>query len=223
MLSVLTGWALALLLGLRHAAEPDHLVAVSTLVTEQPSARRAAWQGAAWGVGHSAGLFLVAGLLVVLRLQLTAAIADLFELGVAVMLLGLGVRSLKRAFALRDPAHAHDHRGGATQPHAHGSKWQLARRPALIGVVHGLAGSGALTALVLAHMPSIGAALVYMLCFGVGSIVGMAGFSAAAGTPLGWLRERRAQLAALGALAGAMSLGLGLFYAWPIVSRFIAS
>ena len=223
MFSVFTGWALALLLGIRHASEPDHLVAVSTLVTDHPSARRAAFQGAVWGVGHSLSLFAVGSLLLLFRLHLSEHVADGFEFAVGCMLLGLGLRSLKRAIDVNRTADvkAHTHSHGAHHAHDSLSALQLAKRPLLVGVVHGLAGSGALTALVLANMPSVTAGLVYMLCFGVGSIIGMSLLSGAAGTPLRWLSQRRSMQAALGAVAGAMSLALGVSCAWPIVARLV--
>ena len=222
VLSIFTGWALALVLGIRHASEPDHVVAVSTLVTDETTAARAAFQGAVWGLGHSISLFTVGSLLLMFRLRLSEGVAELFELTVAVMLLGLGLRSLMRAFSARREA-AHVHPEHSTHAHEHKSPLQLARRPLAIGLVHGLAGSGALTALVLANMPSIVAGLVYMLCFGAGSIVGMALLTGAAGTPLRWLSKRRSLQAALGATAGAMSFGLGLSVAWPILSKLVSA
>jgi hypothetical protein len=209
VLSVLTGWSLALLLGVRHASEPDHLVAVSTLVAYQPSAARASLLGAIWGVGHSISLFVIGGLLLLFRLHLSTRVADLFELAVAGMLLVLGGRALKRALRVRSQSH-------------HGAALRLARGPLLIGLVHGLAGSGALNVLVLANMPTLGSGMIYMLCFGIGSVVGMTLLTGAVGAPLRWLNERRVMQAALGALAGAMSVALGVSSGWPIVSRLMA-
>src|SRR5262244_3727847 len=104
---ILSGSALGSLLGMRHALEPDHLTAVSTLVTAAPGERgryRAAMLGAFWGLGHTLSL-------VVLRTEMPARISDLFELFVAIMLVGLGVRAI--ALAVRQgpvgPAHAHHH------------------------------------------------------------------------------------------------------------------
>ena len=231
MFTVFTGWALALLLGVRHASEPDHIVAVSTLVTDQPNAKRAAFQGAVWGVGHSLSLFVIGSLLLMFRLHLSPHVADAFELSVATMLLALGWRSLRRAVRVgrRGEQAGHDHGHRHVHGHEHRqvgqglSMLQLARRPLLIGLVHGLAGSGALTALVLANMPSVMSGLIYMLCFGAGSIIGMATLTGAAGTPLRWLSQRHTMQAALGGIAGAMSLSLGLSCAWPIVSKLIAA
>jgi hypothetical protein len=218
VLSILTGWFLALVLGFRHASEPDHLIAVSTLVADESNARRAAWLGAVWGVGHSLSFLIVGGVLLACRQQMPANVGDMFELVVGIMLVGLGLRSLLRA---RRSMHAHP---PVAHAHAHvaGDWVALARRPLSIGLVHGLAGSGALTALVLASMPNLGSGLIYMVCFGAGSVVGMAFLSGVAGTPLRWLNERRYMHAALGALAGVMSLVLGLTCSWPIAARLLA-
>src|SRR5438876_3554569 len=93
---ILTGSALGSLLGMRHALEPDHLTAVSTLMTSTPGERssvRAAMLGASWGLGHTFSLVVVGAVLIMLRAQMPARIADLFELSVAIMLIALGIRA----------------------------------------------------------------------------------------------------------------------------------
>src|SRR3954465_3001998 len=94
---ILTGSALGSLLGMRHALEPDHLTAVSTLVTASGGERssvRAAMLGASWGLGHTLSLVIVGAILVVMRAEMPPRVADLFELLVAFMLVGLGARAL---------------------------------------------------------------------------------------------------------------------------------
>jgi high-affinity nickel-transport protein len=230
VLSVLTGWSLALLLGVRHASEPDHVVAVSTLLADEPNAARASLLGAIWGVGHSISLFLMGGALLLFRLHLSTRVADLFELAVAGMLLALGGRALGRAVRVHSPIHharppaaglGHQHTAMASAPRAYRAALHLARRPLLIGLVHGLAGSGALTALVLANMPTLGTGMIYTLCFGVGSVIGMTLLTGAVGTPLRWLNERHGMQAALGATAGAMSVALGVSCGWRVVARLM--
>ncbi|HKU44948.1 MAG TPA: hypothetical protein VJR89_42605 [Polyangiales bacterium] len=203
--SLITAWTLALALGVRHASEPDHLVAVSTLVAGAPNARRAATLGALWGIGHSLALLGVGGALLLLHAQLSERTAALFELAVAGMLLVLGGRSI--ATAMRLKRHAHVHAPAHT------------RRPLIVGLVHGLAGSGALTALALASMPSLGSGIVYMLCFGLGSVLGMAGLSGLIGMPLGRLSERLQLRAAALASTGLLSIVVGAAWGWPLLSR----
>src|SRR3954465_8500588 len=97
---------------MRHALEPDHLAAVSTLVSGERSSRKAALLGVWWGIGHTASLLIVGVLLVGLRAEMPPRISDLFECGVAVMLTGLGVRAIVHAARLgsRGPARLHRHR-----------------------------------------------------------------------------------------------------------------
>ncbi len=226
---ILSGSALGSLLGMRHALEPDHLTAVSTLVTATPGhggRYRAAMLGAFWGLGHTLSLVVVGAVLVVLRAEMPARMSDLFELFVAIMLVGLGIRAI--VLAVRQgpvgPTHAHHHghlvhtHAGAT-PHVHVGRWTLARRPLLVGAVHGLAGSGALTALVLATLTSTTARITYMALFGFGSTLGMAVLSGLLGWPVARLGSNRNLARAVSAVVGCTSIALGLFWGYPLTSR----
>ena len=228
---ILTGSALGSLLGMRHAFEPDHLTAVSTLMTTSTGERssvRAAMMGASWGIGHTLSLVVVGAVLVVLRAEMPVRVADLFELFVAVMLVLLGLRAI--VLAVRQgplgPAHTHHHgpvvhsHTGAT-PHVHVGRWTLARRPLLVGAVHGLAGSGALTALVLATLTSTTARITYMALFGFGSTAGMAVLSGLLGWPLAKLGANRSMTRALSVTVGCISIGLGIFWGYPLTSRLL--
>src|SRR3954452_12747153 len=104
----ITSSGLGSLLGMRHALEPDHLAAVSTLVSHERSGFRAAWLGVCWGVGHTLALVVVAAALVALRAEMPAAVANLFELLVAAMLIALGLRAIVMA-ARQARAHRHGH------------------------------------------------------------------------------------------------------------------
>jgi high-affinity nickel-transport protein len=208
------------LLGMRHALEPDHLAAVSTLVSQERNGLRAAWLGVCWGVGHTLALVIVAAALIGLRAELPAAAASLFELLVAAMLIALGVRAIVIA-SRQAGAHRHRHgfavhtHGGA--PHVHIGGWTLARRPLIIGAVHGLAGSGALTALVLATLPTTTARLTYMVLFGVGSTVGMAVMSGLLGWPLARLGANQTVGRAVSLTVGCVSMLLGVWWGLSIV------
>ena len=227
---ILTGSALGSLLGMRHALEPDHLTAVSTLVTGERSSVRAAMLGASWGIGHTLSLVIVGASLVVLRAEMPARIADVFEMFVAIMLVGLGIRAI--ALAVRQgaigPTHTHHHghvvhrHAGAT-PHVHLGRWTLARRPLLVGAVHGLAGSGALTALVLATLTSTAARITYMTLFGFGSTLGMAILSGLLGWPLAKIGANRTIIRALSIGVGCLSIGLGIFWGYPLTSRLLSN
>jgi ABC-type nickel/cobalt efflux system permease component RcnA len=218
-----TSSSLGPLLGVRHALEPDHLAAVSTLVTGERGSLKAALLGVCWGLGHTLALVAVGAVLLVLRAEMPASVSNLFELAVAVMLVGLGARAVYQAARqgadgpVRPHQHGrlvHTHHAGA--PHVHIGAWTLARRPLLVGAVHGLAGSGALTALVLATLPSTTAQLTYMALFGLGSTIGMAVLSGVLGWPLARLGANRRVGRAIGFAIGLMSIGLGVAWGYPI-------
>jgi hypothetical protein len=222
------GWLLGLLLGMRHALEPDHLTAVSTLVVEQPGLRKGAWLGAVWGLGHTVALLTVGLLLAMLDARLPQRLADAFELAVAVMLVGLGTRSIRlslsEALTGQPQAHRHGHHRHVhptAQGHVHLGRWTLATRSLVVGMVHGLAGSGALTVLVLAGMRSTSARLAYLLVFGIGAIAGMASLSGFAGWPLASLGRHRRLARAVMLATGALSIALGFIWGAPLIGRVL--
>jgi hypothetical protein len=215
------------LLGVRHALDVDHLAAVSTIV----SARRGAWGsslvGALWGLGHTAALLGVALTVVALHAEIPPRLALGLELGVAAMLIGLGVNllwTLRRGGRVHHHAHAH---GGRlhVHPHVHGveavddghHRAASVRRPFLVGLVHGLAGSAGLMLAVVATIPSSVLALAYVVVFGVGSIGGMTAVSALLGAPLALVTARFARAeTALRACAAVGSVVIGILVAWKI-------
>src|SRR5688572_23178969 len=153
---------------------------MATLVGETRDARRGAVLGAVWGVGHTISLIAVGAVLIAIGGALPARLAAAFELAVAGVLVALGVRAIAQAWrdGRRGPSRVHSHRGprhdhAGPPAHVHLGRHTLAWRPLAVGLVHGLAGSGALTALVFAQLPSTGARLAYIGLFGAGSIAGM--------------------------------------------------
>jgi len=220
------GLLVGVAMGARHALDPDHLAAVSVLAADAPGPRRGALLGALWGVGHAAALLGSGLVLAALAAELPPALGDVFELAVAVMLIVLGGRAVHRA--VRDagagPArfHAHgdvSHRHAGPPAHVHVARRTLALRPLAVGVVHGLAGSGALTALVLARLPSTQLRFTYLALFSAGSIAGMCALSGLAGWPLARVaRHPRAARLLLGGV-GAASAILGLVWGWPVAER----
>jgi hypothetical protein len=224
VLEILTSSGFGSLLGIRHALEPDHLAAVSTLVSHERSSLRAAWLGLCWGAGHTLALLIVGVILVVLRAELPASAATAFEFGVAVMLVTLGIRTIAQASrqGMDGPSWLHRHgwmlhQHAGAQAHVHIGKWTMARRPLVIGAIHGLAGSGALTALVLATLPSTVARLTYMALFGVGSAIGMAALSGLLGWPLAYLGAHHAVARGVTLLVGCLSIALGGFWGYRLL------
>jgi hypothetical protein len=201
-----------LLLGMRHALEPDHLAAVSTLVVEQRRAGSGMVLGSMWGLGHTLALLAVATLLALAGAAMPWRLATAFELGVALMLMGIGLRSITRA----PRAHVH------VDPSHQDRRWGGARRSLLVGTVHGLAGSGALTALVASRLPSTFDRLLTVALFGLGSVVGMATLSGVAGWPLARWGRSPAAARALMTGTGLLALGLGIFWGVPLVRELFS-
>lgn len=228
MIELLTSSGLGSLLGMRHALEPDHLAAVTTLVARERGGYKAAFVGACWGLGHTLSLLSVAIVLLVLRAEMTSGVAEAFEFSVGVMLIGLGGRAIRQA-ARQGPAgpslvHQHGtvvHAHAGVPAHVHVGRWTLASRPLLVGAVHGLAGSGALTALVLTTLPTTAARLTYISLFGLGSTIGMAALSGILGWPLAQLGTHRALGRGISLAVGCVSIGLGLVWGYPLVVRIL--
>ena len=212
-------FALGFLAGFKHAFEPDHVLAVSTLLHREPRLSRALRMGTAWGAGHTTTL--VAGVVAISALHVEVSEAHLpyFEVPVALMLLGLGgwslVDALRRAGRLRNaraasgmkrleaPAAGHEHARHAFSVRRSG--W-----PGFaVGLVHGLAGSGALLLLVAATLPSLGLGVLYALIFGTGSILGMAAVTTGLSLPLLASRPYPGVYDTLTGLAGGLSVVLG--------------
>ena len=187
--SIVAVLAIGGLLGLRHAFEPDHLAAVSTLAT-RPGGRRlwsAARLGLIWGLGHTVTVGAVALLVLVLGVQLPARLWPAAELLVAALLVLLGMMVISRYVRGRWHIHAHTHTAAAPHFHlhshaadpSHGHAHGVvdARRSLGFGIAHGLAGSGAIAALLVAAVPDTMSRLVYFAAFSTGTIVGMLGVS----------------------------------------------
>jgi len=225
LIELLSGSGLGSLLGMRHALEPDHLAAVTTLVSRERSSLRAALLGAWWGIGHTLALLVVGAALVVVRAELPPRVSDAFELAVAAMLVVLGLRSIRLAAQQGPGGPRHLHRHGrivhshaAIPAHVHFGSWTFARRPLLIGAVHGLAGSGALTALVLATLPTTAARLMYVLLFGIGSTLSMAALSGVLGWPLARLGAHHRVARGISLAVGVVSVGIGIWWGAKLVS-----
>lgn len=218
MSSTAFGIVLGILVGLRHAFEPDHLTAISTLVSESHSPRQGVLLGALWGLGHTISLVVVGVVLTVIGATLPARIGIAFELCVAAMLLLLGARAVVIAMRAPESAHSHPH----SLFHVHSSITSSRRdrrrwRPLAVGLVHGLAGSGALTALVFTQLPGTAARILYMTLFGAGSIVGMAIASGLAGAALQLAARSESVRRRIGLATGLLSIVVGLLWGIPLV------
>lgn len=217
-----------LLLGFRHAFEPDHLAAVSTLASRQGSLWSAARLGLAWGLGHTATVGAIVLLVVALGIRLPPALWPAAELVVAALLVLLGATVVWRyargrwhmhlhAHDVNPHFHLHSHAHDAGHAHLHATA--DARRSLGFGVAHGLAGSGAIAVLLVAAAPSAGLRLAYFAAFGMGTMLGMLAVSLtlaglvrlAAGRGTRWATVLHVGSACASVLAGAA-------LAWQVVT-----
>jgi ABC-type nickel/cobalt efflux system permease component RcnA len=236
---------LGFLFGLKHATEADHIAAVGAIVSEKRGWRPAALTGALWGAGHTLSI-VVAGLLVLaLRITIPDSLARLFEFVVALMIVGLGGTALARALRSRADVHVHAHtHDGTTHVHlhfhdaadghlpphghdpapAHGGDHHATGgpglKPFLVGVVHGLAGSAALTLLVLSRIASVPLGLLYLVVFGAGSLGGMVMMSLALSVPFAATIARPVLHRSVRVAAGLLAVAFGLF---DVFRRIIAA
>ena len=173
---------LGLLLGFRHAFEPDHLAAVSTLATRQGKLLDACRLGVAWAVGHSLSVGVVVGAIMLFGLQLPRRLWPAADFLVGLLLIGLGASVLVRYVRGRWHLHVHAHDGGPhlhlhshahDAAHAHAHPQGDARRSLGFGLLHGLAGSAAILVLLVAAAPTRTAQLTYFLAFAAGTMLGM--------------------------------------------------
>ena len=201
MLSALLGvLGLGFLLGMRHATDPDHVVAVTTIVSHQRSLARAARTGVLWGIGHTATILLVGGAIIVLKVQLDGIPPRLglsLEFAVAVMLVVLGLLTL----------------AGGERRVADSTS-----RPLTVGFVHGLAGSAAVATLPqVALIPDPRWAAGYLAVFGLGTIAGMLLVTVSIAAPSLFATRRFAGMnRTLRIASGVASIGFGLLLAHRI-------
>ena len=244
---------LGFLLGLKHAVEADHIVAVTTIVSEQRSVWRSALVGALWGGGHTVSLFVAGVFVILLGLAIPEGVATLLEMMIALMIILLGSRILYLILRDRRRIHLHTHEhDGQLHTHLHfhdeqdahsiadskdanrrahhtgavnraqGGSARSARsfgwKPFVVGLAHGLAGSAALTLLVLTEVVRGGSrslGLAYLVIFGVGSIGGMLLMSALISLPFVFTAARFERFnLPLRLLAGAGSVAFGFYYLW---------
>jgi len=207
---------IGLALGIRHAADPDHIVAVTAITARTRNVLAAAWLGVVWGLGHTLTLFAVGAAIIVFDAVVPARIGLSLEFAVALALVVVGLLNLDT----RRPQSALAESGAATRLPA----W----RAFIVGLVHGLAGSAAVALLVLATVRDPRWACGYLLIFGFGTLIGMALITTSIASPLliasrrwtGFGRGMRLATGALSLLFGAWliyQIGWkdGLFLAAP--------
>ena len=236
-LSTLAVLTIGLLFGLKHATEVDHVVAISAIVSQHKNVFRSAIVGALWGAGHTVSLLIVGVVVLSLRVGIPEKVSGWLELGVALMIIGLGISALWRAVRNSTNVHVHQHsHDGLSHTHVHFHENETKHQPAaqamhshtvsrvgwkpvLIGMMHGLAGSGALTLLILTQIGSFWIGFFYVVIFGLGSTIGMLLMSGLIGLPFALTSNRLTHLhQGLQTAAAVLSIGFGIWYAYQVTS-----
>ncbi len=215
-----TMMALGFLLGIQHAFNADHVIAVSTLVTKNQSLKKSSFLGIFWGIGHTITLLAVGMAILTLKLTIPDRLALFMEFMVGAMLVFLGVVVIRELIINRIHMHSHLH-GRQAHLHLHSHVEEQAHihqhikpefKSMMVGMVHGLAGSAALMLLVLTSAPSISSGLLYIVIFGIGSIIGMMGVSTLISLPFMVTAKKLENFSnKIKAGAGIISIGLGIF------------
>lgn len=218
----LTLLGVGFLLGLRHALDTDHLAAVSTVLAERPSILASGAVGLWWGIGHTLTLLLVGSVVLAWGIRIPAEFERVAESGVAILLVVLGGTLAARLYRERWHVHSHRHDDGVPHVHFHSHQrqedhrhrhWMVhSIRPLCIGMAHGLAGSAALMLMILATTEKVGAGLLSILIFGIGSIVGMMLIGVTISVPIMYSRSisQRVFMAVQG-VAGCASILVGVW------------
>jgi ABC-type nickel/cobalt efflux system permease component RcnA len=245
MLTLFSIILIGFLLGMRHASDPDHVIAVTTIVSRQRSVGRAAMIGAFWGLGHTLTIFAVGTAIILFNVVIPSRLGLSMELSVSIMLIALGVwnlvgfvrsapgsgSSLAGAPLVHSHSHVHD---GLAHSHVHSHPSQPESpataeggsagagayqyfRPLLVGIVHGLAGSAAVALLILATIRNPAWAIIYLLIFGVGTIAGMMLITMSIASAFRFVGNRFSRFnQRLAIMSGVVSLAFGAFLAYQI-------
>jgi high-affinity nickel permease len=223
MIPLLSVVLLGLFLGMRHATDADHVIAVTMIVSRENKLRSATLIGCLWGIGHTFTVMLVGTAILVFGVVIPRRTGLALEFSVGLMLIALGLinlnelRTLFRNLGNRDDTSQTDLTTDRLDKFFGNLRFYQVLRPLLVGCVHGLAGSAALALLVLPIIQDPRWAVAYLMVFGIGTIAGMMCITAAISLPFAWTAKRSAQFNRRLAVATSfLSVGFGLFLIYEI-------
>lgn len=223
--------AFGFLFGVKHAFDADHITAISTTLSNNKSIKKSSLLGMFWGLGHTISLLAVSLAILLLKISIPEKIALSLEFIVGFMLCILGINVLitinknkmhlhKHKHGKQEHIHIHSHK--LTKRHDH--KHKLFHQSLFIGLIHGLAGSAVLTLLVLTAIKSVWLGLIYILIFGIGSIIGMILISSVISLPFTLIPnnlQRTQKFLRISAGLISMIIGLTIMYNIGIVEGLL--
>ncbi|NYE07522.1 sulfite exporter TauE/SafE [Bacillus niacini] len=213
------------MLGIKHAIEPDHVIAVSTIASQSKKLFRSSLAGVFWGIGHTATLFIIGIILILMKGEMPEKWAMSLEFLVGIMLVYLGVTTIRSFKNIH--VHQHEHVGelhNLVHSHKHSSKHEHKdehknvsySKSLMIGFVHGLAGSGAMVLLTMSTVKGVWEAAIYILIFGVGTVLGMLFFTTIIGIPFVFSAKKLRLNRTLTQITGLISVAFGIFYMYNL-------
>ncbi|MEH7255774.1 sulfite exporter TauE/SafE family protein [Neobacillus niacini] len=217
--------ALGFVLGIKHAIEPDHVIAVSTIATQSKKLLRSTLAGVFWGIGHTATLFIIGIFLILMKGEIPENWAMSLEFLVGIMLVYLGLTTILSFKNLHVHHHEHDgeenlhihsHMHDGQHKYIHHHKNVSYGKSMFIGLVHGLAGSGAMILLTMSSVKSVWEAAIYILIFGVGTVIGMLFFTTIIGIPFVFSAQKLRLNKTLTQITGVISVGFGIYYMYNL-------
>lgn len=195
---------MGLVLGIKHAMEPDHVIAVSTIVSRTKKLFTACLVGVSWGIGHTLTLFVVGMIFILMKKEIPSDLAKYLEFAVGIMLVYLGISN----FFFTKKEHDHGH------THTHENTSHL--KSILIGSVHGLSGSAALILLTMATIEHPLQGALYIALFGVGTIIGMMISTLVIGIPFAMSSKNKKLNQIFTKSAGLVSILFGIYYMYSV-------
>ncbi|OPA74738.1 MULTISPECIES: sulfite exporter TauE/SafE family protein [Paenibacillus] len=220
-LGLLSVLGVGFLLGIKHAIEPDHVIAVSTIASHSKKLWRTSLAGVFWGIGHTTTLFVVGLILILTKNNISEKVSGSLEFLVGIMLVYLGISSLisvgrsKKAYLHQHQHHHEEHTHYVSQPTA-SHKGISYIKSMVIGLVHGIAGSGAMVLLTMSTVQSVWDGALYILIFGLGTIAGMLLFTTILGIPFVLSASNRHVNLTLTQVTGVVSTLFGFYYIYSL-------
>jgi ABC-type nickel/cobalt efflux system permease component RcnA len=210
-------------LGLAHSLDPDHVVAVSTLLCNNKSLRKSISSATVWGIGHSAVLFVIGLLVLTLSVVIPQSVLKLFDCAAGVLLIALGAIVLRPLVAekiqnnqiMHDHSHSHPHSLSHSHSHDHAIENHHGHahlhKSAITGALQGLGGSAALMLVTVSTVNSVEVGAVFIFIFGVGVILGMVGIACLVGSVLAYTASNLEKVhKVIKALTGSASIVFGI-------------
>ncbi|MFB9760589.1 urease accessory protein UreH [Ectobacillus funiculus] len=204
MISFMSVLFLGFILGIKHSIEPDHVIAVATVVSKNKKLSRSALTGACWGIGHTSTLLIVGLIMVLMKGELSDKWAMSLEFLVGVMLVSLGMRSMLfyKNINIKQADHSPERASLI--------------KVTLIGFIHGLAGSAAMVVLTMSTVSTVWECILYIVIFGAGTILGMLTFTTIIGIPFVYSKKNLNLNRSLTQLAGTVSFIFGIYYMYNL-------